>query len=84
VHRRPEYPADESSKLQTAQFHYGRAATEGRRFAEMQVADRRRRRAASVCRATSAMAPAISTPVAPPPTMTKVSRRRRSSPSEIS
>ena len=27
----------------------------------------------SVCRATSAMAPAISTPVAPPPTMTKVS-----------
>ena len=32
-----------------------------------------------VSRAISAMAPAISTPVAPPPTMTKVSRRRRSS-----
>ena len=36
----------------------------------------RRKSAASVCRAISAMAPAISTPVAPPPTMTKVSKRR--------
>ncbi len=38
----------------------------------------RRKSIASVWRATSVMAPAISTPVAPAPTITKVNRRARS------
>src|SRR5207245_11518654 len=37
-----------------------------------------RKSLANVCRATSEMAPAMSTPVAPPPTMTNVSKRCRS------
>ena len=38
----------------------------------------RRKSCCKVRRATSAIAPAISTPVAPPPTITKVRRRARS------